>query len=81
MVLVFVYWPFCVPGMQNLYVCTFELACLTCGGRYLNSACAVAVVCSEGCKVRGYPAESRTLPGGSCVSGDILRPDNSVAYA
>ena len=41
----------------------------------------VAVVCSEGCKVRGYPAESRTLPGGRCVSGDILRPDNSVAYA
>ena len=47
----------------------------------LNSACAVAVVCSEGCKVRGYPAESRTLPEGCCVSGDILRPDNSVAYA
>ena len=46
-----------------------------------DSACAVAVVCSEGCKVRGYPAESRTLPGGCCVSGDILRPDNSVAYA
>ena len=49
-------------------------------GRYLNSACAVAVVCFEGCKVRGYPAESRTLPEGCCVSGDILRPDNSVAY-
>ena len=48
---------------------------------YLNLACAVAVVCSEGCKVRGYHAESRTLPGGCCVSGDILRPDNSVAYA
>ena len=24
----------------------------------------VAVVCSEGCKVRGYPAESRMLPRG-----------------
>ena len=30
----------------------------------LNLACAVAVVCSEGCKVRSYPSKCRKLPVG-----------------